>query len=411
MHVWVGEYYGHLRLLSKTKMPLTVNSPALPTHNHLNKPQIGGSDDPPPRLYQLWKGRNKFMFGGRLIFGPDYKSLFLTMSLILAPLILFWTFVAKGLIVSFPPRWGLFIISLSFIFTAYIMILLFMTSGRDPGIIPRNSQPPENEDYDSSNLSTEWGTGSQNSSSIIPLTKNIMINGIFVKVKYCQTCMLYRPPRCSHCSICNNCVERFDHHCPWVGQCIGKRNYRYFFMFVSSTTLLCVFVLASCSININRIMNENNCSIWMAIQESPASGFLIMYTFVVGWFVGGLTAFHLYLIATNQTTYENFRYQYDQKLNPYNLGCCGNFEEVFCAKIPNSRNNFREKKSKENSSAGFNVSPYLGRTISAETTSKSVEMEKRQSVDADEIEVVISNHHVESLSRQDDLEERQEMRV
>ncbi|KAI3467838.1 hypothetical protein Pfo_024501 [Paulownia fortunei] len=363
-------------------------SPPLPCRHlsHSNKRQIVDSDGPPLRLYQVWKGRNKFIFGGRFIFGPDVRSLFLTLSLILAPVILFWAFVAKDLISEVSHGWGLLIVVVSVIFTAYIIILLFLTSGRDPGIIPRNSHRPEPDDCDTSSLSADWA-GSQSSAPGIPLTKNVMINGTVVKVKYCQTCMLYRPPRCSHCSICNNCVERFDHHCPWVGQCIGKRNYRYFFMFVSSTTLLCLYVLTSCLINIKRIKDKDNCNIWKAVEKSPVTGILIMYTFVVCWFVGGLTAFHLYLIATNQTTYENFRYQYDRKMNPYNLGFASNFKEVFCSKIPRSRNNFRAK-AKGDSSAGSSVSSYLDRTISPEMPKKSfdVEMEKRQAVDADEFE-------------------------
>ncbi|GMI79804.1 hypothetical protein like AT3G26935 [Hibiscus trionum] len=341
------------------------------------------------RAYQVWKGSNKFFLGGRVMFGPDVRSIFLTISLIVIPVILFCAFVSRRIVRAFENHVGSLIVAILILLTIYDLILLLLTSGRDPGIIPRNSHPPEPEE-DISTMSTDW-LGSQSSSGVpnLPPTKDVVVNGVFVKVKYCHTCMLYRPPRCSHCSICNNCVDRFDHHCPWVGQCIGKRNYRFFFMFVFSTTIICLYVFVLCWINIRKIMAEYHCNLWSAFTESPVSAILILYTFMTAWFVGGLTVFHLYLIITNQTTYENFRYRYDSKRNPYNRGCIRNIFETLFSKIPKSRSNFREKV-KVDSFSLLGSSMSLARPMAPEMPKRSFDIEtgKRLTVAAEDFEEI-----------------------
>ena len=52
-------------------------------------------------------------------------------------------------------------------------------------------------------------------------------------LKFCDTCQIFRAPRTIHCNACDFCVRGFDHHCLWLGICIGDRNYFYFFTYIS----------------------------------------------------------------------------------------------------------------------------------------------------------------------------------
>ncbi|CAA6654450.1 unnamed protein product [Spirodela intermedia] len=311
----------------------------------------------PRRLYQVWKGSNRFFCGGKLIFGPDVASLLISALLIAGPSVAFCSQViskisTSGKNGSWRDRDQAHILGFPALIVAIAITVLNCTI---------------------------HGVGERdNPSCTASRTKELTVNGFSVKVKFCDTCLLYRPPRASHCSICNNCVQRFDHHCPWVGQCIGLRNYRFFYLFISSSTFLCIYVFTFSWLNIIGRKGHYG-SIWKLMWGEILSLFLITYTFIAVWFVGGLTIFHTYLICTNQTTYENFRYRYETKVNPYDKGIFRNFKSLFFSRIPPSMNNFRSWVPTESAEA-VPLTPKVGTDITSHIEKIDMEMGNKVSI-------------------------------
>ncbi|XP_054852631.1 palmitoyltransferase ZDHHC9 isoform X2 [Eublepharis macularius] len=215
------------------------------------------------------------------------------------------------------------------------MATLLRTSFSDPGVIPRAL--PDEAAFIELEIEATNGTVPPGQRPP-PRIKNFQINNQIVKLKYCYTCKIFRPPRASHCSICDNCVERFDHHCPWVGNCVGKRNYRYFYLFILSLSLLTIYIF---SFNIVYVtLKSLQIGFLNTLKETPGTVLEVLICFFTLWSVVGLTGFHTFLVALNQTTNEDIKGSWTGKnrvQNPYSHGnivknCC----EVLCGPLPPS---------------------------------------------------------------------------
>ena len=75
-----------------------------------------------------------------------------------------------------------------------------------------------------------------------------------ITTEECLECKIQKQNRVHHCSICNVCIDGMDHHCPWVANCIGKKNEREFiyFMFGTLTALIFLFL-----VNLNYFIKDN----------------------------------------------------------------------------------------------------------------------------------------------------------
>ncbi|KAJ4948077.1 hypothetical protein JOQ06_019618 [Pogonophryne albipinna] len=59
----------------------------------------------------------------------------------------------------------------------------------------------------------------------------------------CNRCETYRPPRAHHCKVCQRCIRRMDHHCPWINNCVGELNQKYFIQFLFYTGMASLYSL------------------------------------------------------------------------------------------------------------------------------------------------------------------------
>ncbi|CAF1329993.1 unnamed protein product [Adineta ricciae] len=186
---------------------------------------------------------------------------------------------------------------------------LSQTTFTDPGRYSR-APPDENDDSETT------------------FHKTVEIHGTQCRMKWCQTCGFYRPPRCSHCSVCDFCIDTFDHHCPWLNNCVGRRNYRYFISFLLSV-LIHMLVVLSLSVYYLYKNHEN-----LSDVSSIISIILIVFIVVLIIPIGGLTTFHLMLICRGRTTNEQVTGKFKSNINPFDYGCLFNCSRIFSSSNP-----------------------------------------------------------------------------
>ncbi|CAM4596995.1 unnamed protein product, partial [Lepidochelys olivacea] len=212
----------------------------------------------------------------------------------------------SSLFFSFPCSWLAVHVSLAFPLVAGILFIpavanLLLASFTDPGILHRGAEG----------------------------RAELVIRALRVKesrfdLHWCRKCHYYCPPRTFHCPCCNVCVEEFDHHCKWLNNCIGCRNFRFFFLFVAFLCSYNVVILASCItylvLNFHQAYGaEKICAIMVTI---PAALYLLPLLVLVG----SQASF----ITLAKRTFE-LKLREAGRANPFDLGWARNWYAALCA--------------------------------------------------------------------------------
>ena len=123
-----------------------------------------------------------------------------------------------------------------------------------------------------------------------------------------------------------------------MANCVGRRNYRFFYMFILSLAFLAVFIFA-CAITHLVLLQTETKDFLDVIKMSPFSLVVSIICFLSVWSVIGLAGFHTYLTSSNQTTNEDIKGSFSNKGsggggNPYSRGnICLNCFYILCGPL------------------------------------------------------------------------------
>ena len=271
-------------------------------------------------------GNNKIICNNNLLIGKKYYHIIISFILITIPAILYIFTMLKIFSSS-----SITLAIITIIFYIPIITFLFIGACSDPGLVERNN---EYAFYD-------------NRKSVIKMN----IKGHMANLNYCYTCFHFRPPRTSHCAECDNCVENFDHHCLWLGTCVGKRNYKYFFYLLSLTSVLCFMVVISSVIFLieffKNYFKEKDNDILLIIICLCVVGFTALMFLL--FFLIKLLFLHTYLVSAGLNFYEFIKKNYLVTLErkPYSRGCLRNIKNRLFKRVPTSKLNLSEINIKE----------------------------------------------------------------
>jgi len=117
--------------------------------------------------------------------------------------------------------------------------------------------------------------------------------------RHCKWCAKYKPDRCHHCRVCRTCVLRMDHHCPWIYNCVGFRNHKYFFLLLFYSVIACQLIFWTMYGSIKASLMPD-----VPFIEMLAVLFSVTLVAILGFLVTVFFCFHVWLMLKAMTTIE-----------------------------------------------------------------------------------------------------------